>query len=87
LRAQTHNYFDAAQNAVSHEALVFANAMSTAVVREIVPVMEVILANEPRVPIPHLWGEVSSRRCLALLAALGLKNHFLLERVSGKLFF
>jgi hypothetical protein len=52
--------FYAARDIVAQWALVFANAMCTAVIGEIIPIVKVILADETSVTIPDPGGEVGS---------------------------
>ena len=60
MRAQAHDDFYAAEDIVAQEAFIFANAMCTAVIGEVIPIVKVILADETSLTIPDPGGEVGS---------------------------
>ena len=50
----------APKDVVAQEAFILTNAMRTAVIREIIPVVQVVLPNESSVAISDPRGEVGS---------------------------
>ena len=60
MRAQAHDDFYAAEDIVAQEAFIFANAMCTGVIGEIISIVKVILPNEVSVAMPDPGGEVGS---------------------------
>ena len=73
---------NATQDIVPQETLVFTDAMCVAFVGEVVPIIEIVLSDEPRITKPGPRREIRNKRCLALLAVSRLKNHFMLAQVS-----
>ena len=60
LMAQAHDDFYTAEDIVAQEAFIFANAMCTTVIGEIIPIVKVMLPNEASVAIPDPGGEAGS---------------------------